>query len=120
MPSALANASVPNATDTLSASAAKIATGAATAVSGFAAAKNLVIQLECTASSGTNPTLDVIVQDTVDGTNYFTIATFIQLITTGIEVKRVSTAFTDTLKVSWTIAGTNPSFTFSVKSFADA
>jgi hypothetical protein len=120
MPSALENSTVPNATDTLSASAAKIVTGAATAVSGFAAAKNLVLQLDVTASSGTLPTLDVIVQDTIDGTNFNTIATFAQKITTGREVIRLSTPFTDTLKVSWTIGGTNPSFTFSVKSFADA
>jgi len=120
MASGLETASVPNATDTLSASAAKIATGAATAVSGFAAAKNLVLQLEVTAASGTLPTLDVIVSDTVDGTNYNTIATFAQKITTGLEIIRLATPFTNTLKVSWTIAGTNPSFTFSVKSYADA
>lgn len=120
MASGLATATVPNATDTLSASAAKTATGAATAVSGFAAAKNLILQLEVTAASGTLPTLDVIVQDTVDGTNYYTIATFAQKVTTGTEVIRLSTPFTDTLKASWTIAGTNPSFTFSVKSYADA
>jgi hypothetical protein len=120
MASSLENASVPNATDTLSASGAKIATGAATAVSGFAAAKNLVLQLDVTVSSGTLPTLDVVVQDTVDGTNYNTIATFAQKVTTGREVVRVATPFTDTLKVSWTIGGTNPSFTFSVKSYADA
>ena len=121
MASALENATVPNATDTLSASAAKTATGAATAVSGFAAAKNLVLQLDVTAASGTTPTLDVIVADTVDGTNYNTIATFAQKTTTGREVIRLSTPFTDTLKVSWTIAAiANPSFTFSVKSYADA
>lgn len=120
MPSGLATASVPNASDTLSASAAKVATGAATAVSGFAAAKNLILQLEVTAASGTNPTLDVIVQDTIDGSNFYTIATFAQKVSTGTEVVRLSTPFTDTLKASWTIGGNTPSFTFSVKSFADA
>jgi len=117
----LSNINNPNSTDTLLTSAARTATGAGSAVSGFAAARNLVLQLEVTAASGTTPTLDVIVQDTVDGTNYYTIATFAQKVTTGLEVIRLQTAFTDTLKVSYTIAAVaNPSFTFNVKSFADA
>lgn len=114
-------ANTPASTVTLSASGAKVASGAATAVTGLAAANNLVIQLEVTAASGTTPTLDVIVQDTVDGTNYYTIATFAQKTGTGTEVIRLATPFTDTLKVSWTIGAiANPSFTFSVKAFADA
>ncbi len=36
------------------------------------------MQLDVTAASGTLPTLDVVVQDTVDGTNWNTIATFTQ------------------------------------------
>ena len=120
MASGLMNVYSPNATDVLQASAAQTVTGTGTAVSGFAAAKNLVLQLDVTVASGTIPTLDVLVQDTVDGTNFYTIATFAQKVTTGREVIRVSTAFTDTLRVSFTITGTTPSFTFSVKSFADA
>ena len=117
----LAQANVPASTITLSASTAKVATGAATAVTGFAAANNLVIQLEVTAVAGTNPTLDVLVQDTVDGTTYYTIATFAQKTGAATEVIRLATPFTDKLRASWTIGGTDtPSFTFSVKAFADA
>ena len=116
----LSQANVPNSTVTLLASAARTATGAGTAVAGFAAANNLVLQLNVTAASGTLPTLDVVVQDTVDGTNYSTIATFAQKLTTGREVIRLATPFTDTLKVSYEIGGTNPSFTFAALVFADA
>lgn len=116
----LSNVSNPNSTDILQASAAKTTTGNGAGLTGYAAARNLVIQLEVTAASGTLPTLDVVIQDTVDGTNWFTIATFTQATTTTVAVQRVSTAFTDQLRASWTIAGTTPSFTFNVKTFADA
>lgn len=116
----LSNVNSPNSLDIISASSAKIVTGVSAGAIGFAAANNLVIQLEITASSGTIPTLDLIIQDTVDGTNWFTIATFTQKVTTGVFAERVSTAFTDQIRASWTITGTTPSFTFSVKTFADA
>jgi hypothetical protein len=116
----ITQANTPASTVTLLASAARTATASAAGVAGFAAANNLVLQLEVTAASGTLPTLDLVVQDTVDGTNYSTIATFAQKLTTGREVIRVATPFTDTLRVSYEIGGTTPSFTFSVKTFADA
>ena len=117
----ITQANIPSGTITLLASAARTATGAGSAVAGFAAANHLVLQLDVTAASGTTPTLDVLVTDTVDGTNYYTIATFAQKVTTGREVIRLATPFTDTLKVSFTIgAVATPSFTFSVTCFADA
>lgn len=112
-------ANVPASTVTLLASAARTATASAAGVAGFAAANNLVLQLDVTAASGTLPTLDVVVQDTIDNTNYSTIATFAQKITTGREVIRLATPFTDTLRVVYTIGGTTPSFTFSALVFAD-
>jgi uncharacterized membrane protein len=116
----LAQANIPNSTVTLLASAARTTTASAAGVSGFAAASNLVIQLNVTAASGTLPTLDVVVQDTVDGTNYGTIATFTQATAVTKQVIRVDTPFTDTLRVVYVIAGTTPSFTFSVLTYADA
>jgi hypothetical protein len=89
-------------------------------VPGFAAANNLVLQLNVTLASGVGPTLDVVVQDTVDGTNYSTIATFAQKVSTGREIIRLATPFTDTLRVSYEIGGVTPSFTYSVLAFADA
>jgi len=112
-------ANVPASTVTLLASGARTATASAAAVAGFAAANHLVLQLNVTLSSGVTPTLDVVVQDTVDGTNYATIATFTQAVSTTKEIIRLATPFTDTLRVVYTIGGVTPSFTFSVLAYAD-
>ena len=113
-------ANIPASTVTLLESAARTTTGASAAIPGFAAARLLVLQLEVTAASGTVPTLDVIVEDTVDGTNYNTIATFTQKTGAAREVIRVTTAFTDNLRVSYEIGGVTPSFTFNVIAWADS
>ena len=78
-------ANIPASTVTLLASAARTTTASGTAVTGFAAARQLVLQLQVTAASGTAPTLDLVVQDTTDGTNYNTIATFTQKTTYSTE-----------------------------------
>ena len=113
-------ANIPASTVTLLASAARTTTAAGTAIPGFAAARQLVLQLQVTAASGTTPTLDLVVQDTTDGTNYNTIATFTQKTGVSREVIRLSTPFTDTLRVSYEIGGTTPSFTFNVIAWADS
>ncbi len=75
-------------------------------------------QLNVTAATGTSPTLNVLIEDSVDGgINYNTIGTFAQKTAAGREVISITTPFSETLRVSWTIAGTNPSFTFSVDWF---
>ncbi len=71
-------------------------------------------QLNVTAASGTTPTLNVLIEDTLDGINYNTIGTFAQKTSSGREVINITVPFSETLRVSWTIAGTTPSFTFSV------
>jgi hypothetical protein len=71
-------------------------------------------QLNVTAASGTAPTLNVVIEDTLDGVNYNTIGTFAQKTAAGREVINISIPFTETFRVAWAIAGTNPSFTFSV------
>ena len=113
-------ANVPASTVSLLASAARTTTGAGTAVDGFAAARLLVLQLNVTAASGTLPSLSVAVQDSVDGTNYNTIATFATASGVTREVIRLTTAFTDRLRVVWVIEGTTPSFTFNVATWADS
>jgi hypothetical protein len=113
-------ANIPASTVTLLASAARTTTASAAAVTGFAAARQLCLQLQVTAASGTAPTLDVVVQDTVDGTNYSTIATFTQAAAATREVIRLATPFTDSLRVVYTIGGVTPSFTFSVITWADS
>jgi hypothetical protein len=75
------------------------------------------VQLDVTAVSGTAPTLNVIVEDTLDGTNFNTIGTFAQKTTTGREVINITGAFSESVRVRWVVGGTSPSFTFSVDSF---
>ena len=116
----ITQANIPASTVTLLESAARTTTAAGTAVTGFAAARQLVLQLQVTAASGTLPTLDVVIQDTVDGTNYQTIATFAQKTGVSREVIRLTSAFTDNLRVNYEIGGTTPSFTFNVITWADS
>jgi hypothetical protein len=71
-------------------------------------------QLNVTAASGTTPTLNVLIEDTLDGINFNTLAAFTQKTAAGREIINVTTPFSENLRVSWAIAGTNPSFTFSV------
>lgn len=75
-----------------------------------------VFYLNVTAASGTTPTLDVVIEDTIDGTNWDTVASFTQATTTGREVRRASN-FSRYMRVSYTLGGTTPDFTFSVKAF---
>lgn len=95
------------------ASSARTTSGDSGVLGGFGPSKTVRAQLDVTAVSGT-PTLDVVIEDTVDGTNWNVVGTFAQKTATGREVIDITTPFTDRLRVRWTIAGTTPSFTFSV------
>jgi hypothetical protein len=77
-------------------------------------ATKLRFQLNVTAASGTSPTLDVVVEDTLDGTNWNTVGTFAQRTAAGRQVIDITSPFSGRLRVRWTIGGTAPSFTFSV------
>jgi hypothetical protein len=113
-------ANIPASTVSILASAARTTTAAGTAVTGFAAARLLVLQLNVTAASGTLPSLSVAIQDTVDGTNWNTITTFTTATGVTREVVRLTTAFTDRLRAVWVVEGTTPSFTFDVSTWADS
>lgn len=101
-------------TEQVVASAARTASGDSGPLSGYGPAQTLRAQLNVTAASGTSPTLDVVIEDTLDGTNWNAVGTFAQKIATGREVINVTTPFADRLRVRWTIGGTGPSFTFAV------
>lgn len=95
------------------ASAARTATANGTAFD-TTDVDEITATLACTAAAGTNPTLDVILQTTADGTNYYTAGSFTQLVTTGTEAK-VFGNLGSLSRWRWTIGGTDtPSFTFSV------
>lgn len=86
----------------------------------------LRVALVVSAASGTSPTLDVVVQDTLDGTNWFTVGTFTQA--TAATSQAINIVATDNgsptvsnnavvgrqLRIKWTVGGTSPSFTFRV------
>lgn len=109
---------------TLVESAARTVSGDSGTLEGFGDVSALRAQLDVTAASGTTPTLDVVIEDTLDGTNWNTIATFAQKTAVGVEVinahpeKAESATFQPLFarrwRIRWTIGGTTPSFTFSV------
>lgn len=101
-------------TETVVASAARTTSSNTAALTGWGAAVRLRAQLNVTAASGTTPTLDVVIEDSLDGTNWNTVGTFVQKTTTGREVIIVTNMFAEQLRVRWTVAGTTPSFTFDV------
>src|SRR5688572_10266606 len=68
-----------------------------------------------TAASGTNPTLDVILQTTADGTNYYTVGSFTQKTEITAAETKVFTGLGSLSRWRWTIGGTDtPTFTFAV------
>ncbi|TFD74724.1 hypothetical protein [Cryobacterium fucosi] len=83
-------------------------------------AKTIRAQLNVTAASGTVPTLDVTIQDSIDGgATWNTVGTFTQKTAASREVINVTIPFSNTLRAAWTIAGTTPSFTFAIDWYAE-
>jgi hypothetical protein len=101
-------------TETPVASAARTTTGNSGILTNFGSFKTIRAQLDVTAASGTTPTLDVVIEDTLDGVNFNTIGTFTQRTSAGRQVIDITTPFSDSVRIRWTIGGTTPSFTFSV------
>lgn len=97
------------------ASAARTTSANSGALSGFADWSKFRAQLNVTAASGSTPTLDVVVEDSFDGSVWNTVATFTQKTAAGVQAVDVSGQFTDQLRVRWTVGGGTPSFTFDVK-----
>lgn len=80
----------------------------------------LVVEVNVTASGGTTPTLDIDLEDSFDGVtwNKVTDVNAANITTTGVTVKRINLVDTPTtgrLRLSYTIGGTTPSFTFTAK-----
>lgn len=100
-------------------SAARTTSGTSSVVGGFGDRISLRAQVEVTAASGVSPTLDVVIEDTLDGTNWNPVGTFTQRTAAAREVVNITGLFTDRLRVRWTVGGTTPSFTFSVVGYAE-
>lgn len=92
-------------------------TGTARELGAVSATQDLYGALHVIAASGTNPTLDVTVEsDTAENfPSTTTRLTFAQKTAIGSDWQTAAGAITDTwYRVSYTIGGTNPSFTFVV------
>lgn len=109
--------------------AARTATGVGESFTLPRGTNALRILLDVDAASGTTPTLDVVVQDTVDdGENWATIGSaFTQKTAAGTQVINIVKSgsagtpvmFSNKVRVSYTIGGTTPSFTFDVTAYAE-
>lgn len=107
-------------TDNLVPSAARTTAGNSGALTaGWGAVSTIRAQVNVTAASGTTPSLTVLIEDTLDGTTWNTIGTFSAKTAVSREVINVTAPFTDTVRVSWTISGTTPSFTFTVDAYTE-
>lgn len=106
-------------TDTLVAPAARTTSGNTATLAGYGPPKVLRAQLDVTAAAGVGPTLDVVIEDTLDGINFNTVGTFAQRSAAGRQVIDITSPFSDQIRVRWVIAGTTPSFTFSVVALAE-
>lgn len=98
---------------TLVASGAQTATGSGSAVE-IADKGSVRLLLDVSAASGTTPTLDVTVETSYDGsTGWTSLGTFTQK--TAVSSQRKNFSGADRfVRASWVIAGTTPSFTFSI------
>lgn len=98
-------------------SSAQTASGSSSALTTVGPYQNALVTLNCTASSGSSPTLNVKVQISDDGgTTWYDLSgsSFTQLTGTGSQAIQI-TNFGDTIRAVWTITGSTPSFTFAVK-----
>lgn len=82
-----------------------------------------VVEVNVTAASGTTPTLSLALEDSFDGVTWNKVADVnaAAITTSGVTVKRlnlVDVPTTGRLRVSYTVGGTTPSFTFTVKVYA--
>lgn len=97
---------------------ARAASGQGEVFEGYGEASTLRLQLlvsAAAASAGVTPTLDVVVEDTLDGANWNVIHAFAQVTAAGNrQVANVTVPFADRVRVRWTIGGAGASFTFGV------
>lgn len=82
----------------------------------YAGLKECELVVSVSAKAGTTPTLDVTLEGSVDGTNWYVIGTVAQYAdATGVKRTYITDAILPgLLRVHSVIAGTNPSFTYAV------
>lgn len=110
--------------DTFAASAARTASGSGGTVTVYRdqrnSTKDLHLALDVTAVSGVSPTLDVKVEWSMGGSTWFPVTAdaFAQKTAAGTQLISVPVR-APLVRVTWTIAGTTPSFTFSVIGYSN-
>lgn len=93
---------------------ARTTTGTGASVDNGAASSNGAhFHLHCLAASASD-TLDVVVEDSADGSSWATLATFTQVAAVGVQRSEVAGTVRRYTRVTWSIAGTATSFTFAV------
>lgn len=74
----------------------------------------LIASLNVTAVTGTNPTMDLTIQWSLDGVNWVTVMTFTQATAATQEYETLTTPFGSRLRASYIIGGDTPDFTFDI------
>ena len=74
--------------------------------------REFVLCIPVSAKSGTTPTLDLKIQDSVDAVKWFDLFEVPQITAVGNYAYRIAVPFMPKLRAVYTIAGTTPVFTF--------
>jgi len=97
-------------------SAPRSASGNSGAITSLGGVSALKAELHVTEVSGVEPKLTVVVEETLDGTNWNQIGKFTERTRVGRQTISLGDPLAETIRLSWTITGTAPLFTFSVTS----
>jgi hypothetical protein len=97
--------------DIASAAITTTTTSAAVATTNISTAAFVVA---CTALSGTTPTLDVVVQESLDNVNWYDVYHFERITATGVWVSPTLRLNGQQIRYVRTVSGTTPSFTMSL------
>jgi hypothetical protein len=101
-------------------SAARTTAGTQTLSAVRDAGTQLHVMLDVTAVTGTSPTLDVEVQWSHDGTRWASVEPAADAFSQIVSARTVVRSFpvrAPLARLSWTVGGTSPSFTFGIRTY---
>lgn len=90
------------------------ATTSTSVVSGYGPTKSLLAQLVVSKATGASPKADIVIEHSVDGTNWYPLATFTQAVAATKELKSVTAPFGDRLRATCTISGTTTAISYAI------
>lgn len=94
--------------------------GNSSTLTNYGSYDTLRVHLNVSAVSGTTPSMTLVVEDSLDGTNWAAVGTFPAVTATGTSALDVVNPFADRIRLRWTLTGTTPSFTFTVRAAAQS